>query len=126
VRSGNNVFVANFLGPTFGSGGITQYQVASDGGLVDPSPAAAPTTALNGGSNPIDVTITSDGQFVYQLAPGPNPAGAGSATWQVYPFAVGSGGSLTALTPVNDGVGGANAATHANAGEFGIATVTFK
>jgi 6-phosphogluconolactonase len=126
VRSGDNVFVANFLGPTFGLGGITQYQVASDGGIVDPSPAAVPTTAVSGGSDPIDMTVTSDGEFLYQLAPGPNPAGAGAQTWQIYPYAVGSGGSLTALTPINDGVGGASAATHANAGEFGIATVTFK
>lgn len=126
VRSGANVFVANFLGPTFGLGGITQYQVANDGGLVDPSPAAAPTTVVSGGSDPIDITVTSDGGFVYELAPGPNPAGAGAQTTQVYPYAVGSGGSLTPLTPVNDGVGGTTAATHANAGEFGIATITFK
>jgi hypothetical protein len=118
VRSGDNVFVANFLGPDFGLGAISSFKVAADGGLVDPSPASAPTTGLNGGSDPIDVAITSDGRFLYQLAPGPNLAG-GLVT-QVYPFAVGSDGSLTPLTAVNDGVGGANG------GEFGIATVTFK
>jgi 6-phosphogluconolactonase (cycloisomerase 2 family) len=126
VRSGNNVFVANFLGPTFGLGGITEYGVASDGGLVDPSPAAAQTAPVSGGSDPIDIAVTSDGEFLYELAPGPNPAGAGGQTSQIYPYAVGSSGSLTPLTPINDGVGGAIAATHANAGEFGIATVTFK
>ncbi len=118
VRSGDNVFVANFLGPDFGLGAISSFKVAPDGGLADPSPASAPTTGLNGGSDPIDVAITSDGRFLYQLAPGPNLAGA--PTTQVYPFAVDSDGSLTPLTAVNDGVGGANG------GEFGIATVTFK
>ncbi len=125
VRSGNNVYVANFLGPDFGLGAISSYQVAADGGLADPSPASAPTFGLGGGSDPIDVAITSDGKFLYQLAPGPNVGGTTTSTFQVYPFSVGSDGSLSALQPVNDGVGGANAATHANAGEFGIATVTF-
>ena len=126
VRSGSNVYVANFLGPDFGLGAISRFTVAVDGGLVDPSPASAPTTVITGSSDPIDVAVTGDGKFLYQLAPGPNPAGAGTPTTQVYPFAVGADGSLTALASVNDGVGGAAAATHANAGEFGIATVTFK
>ena len=124
VLSGDNVFVANFLGPDFGLGAISAYKVAPDGGLIDPSPASAPTTSLGGGSDPIDMAITSDGHFLYQLAPGPN-VGTTGPTFQVYPFAVGSDGSLTALPPVNDGVGGAGATTHANAGEFGIATVDF-
>jgi 6-phosphogluconolactonase (cycloisomerase 2 family) len=124
VRSGDNVFVANFLGPDFGLGAISAYKVAPDGGLIDPSPGSAPTTSLGGGSDPIDVAITNDGRFLYQLAPGPNVSGTGP-TFQVYPFAIASNGALTALPPVNDGVGGAGAATHANAGEFGIATVTF-
>jgi 6-phosphogluconolactonase len=132
VRSGNNVFVASFLGPDFGLGAISRYQVAADGGLVDPGPATAPTTPLTGGSDPIDVALTSDGRFLYQLAPGPNPGPVDPVThrlpptWQVYPFAVTADGSLKALAPVNDGVGGSSAATHSDAGEFGIATVTFK
>ncbi|HEY5628437.1 MAG TPA: hypothetical protein VIR16_02915, partial [Candidatus Limnocylindrales bacterium] len=100
VRSGNNVFVANFLGPDFGLGAISAYTVAPDGGLVDPTPAPVPTASLGGGSDPIDVAITSDGSFLYQLAPGPN-VGTTGPTFQVYPFAVGSNGSLTPLTAVN-------------------------
>lgn len=126
VRTGTHVFVANFLGPTFGAGAISRFEVGSDGALVDPSPSSAPTTRIDGGSDPIDVALTADGKFLYQLAPGPNPAGPGQPTAQVYPFAVGADGSLTALPPVNDGVGGAGSATHADAGEFGIATATFK
>jgi len=126
VRSGDNVFVANFLGPDFGLGAISSFKVAPDGALADPSPASAPTTGLNGGSDPIDMAISNDGHFLYELAPGPNLAAATAPTMQVYPFAVSSTGSLTALTPVNDGVGGAGAATHFDAGEFGIATATFK
>jgi len=126
VRSGDNVFVANFLGPDFGLGAISHFTVAPDGAIADPFPGAAPTTALNGGSDPIDVAITGDGRFLYQLAPGPSLAGATAPTYQVYPFSVGSDGSLTALAPVNDGLGGSGAGTHANSGEFGIATVTFK
>lgn len=124
VRSGNHVFVANFLGPDFGLGAISSYAVAQDGGLINPAPASVPTAGLGGGSDPIDLAITNDGAYLYQLAPGPNEGGTGP-TFQVYPFAVGSNGSLTALTPVNDGVGGAGAATHSDAGEFGIATVTY-
>lgn len=131
VRSGSHVFVASFLGPDFGLGAISTFTVAADGGLVDPAPAATPTTPIAGGSDPIDVALTNDGRFLYQLAPGPNPGGKDAAgrpldTWQVYPFAVGTDGSLTALAPVNDGVGGAGAANHSDAGEFGIATVTFR
>ncbi len=124
VRGGDNVFVANFLGPDFGLGAISTYKVAPDGGLVDPTPSSAHTASLGGRSDPIDVAITNDGRFLCQLPLGRTSSTTGP-TFQVYPFAAASDGSLTALTPVNDGVGGASALTHANAGEFGIATVTY-
>jgi 6-phosphogluconolactonase len=126
VRSGDNLFVASFLGPDFGQGAISTFQIGPDGGVIDPSPALAPTVGLAGGSDPIDVALTADGRFLYQLAPGPSLNGPTAPTFQVYPFAVGPNGSLSPLQAVNDGLGGADAAAHANAGEFGIATVTFK
>jgi hypothetical protein len=125
VRSGDNVFVANFLGANFGVGAISSFRVAPDGGLLDRTPASPPPAGVGSGSDPIDVALTKDGRFLYQLAPGPNLADPTAPTFQVYPFAVAPNGSLTPLQAVNDGVGGAGAATHGNAGEFGIATVTF-
>ena len=103
VRSGDNVFVANFLGND-----VTGYSVASSGGLT---PLGGLSTPLAGGTYAIDMVTSPDGQFLYELAPG-------SAAAQVFPFAVGSTGILTPLTPENDGLG-------ANSGQQGIATVTF-
>jgi 6-phosphogluconolactonase (cycloisomerase 2 family) len=103
VRSRNNIFVANFLGND-----ISGYQVAASGSLT---PAGGVATPLAGGTFPIDMAISADGQFLYELAPG-------TATAQLFPFTVGPTGNLSPLTPVNDGLG-------ANSGQAGIATVTF-
>jgi len=106
VRSGKNVFTPNFLGNN-----ISSYEVTSKGLLtltaaeavrIDVGPAP--------GQSPIDVAITADGRFLYQLA-------TGSA--QVWPIAVSSSGALTALTPVADG-------RPPHSGQAGIATVDFE
>jgi 6-phosphogluconolactonase len=101
VRSGNNVYVANYLGSD-----ITGYQVTADGRL---NLMPIPVTSLGAGTQPIDMAISTGGQFIYQLDPG---------TAQVFPFRVGVAGNLTPLPSMSLGL-------PPNSGDAGIATVTF-
>ena len=101
VRGGNKVYVANYLGS-----GITDYQVTAQGTL---NLMANPITPLGAGTVPIDMAISGDGQFLYQLDPG---------TARVFPFQVRGTGSLTPLPSMSLGL-------PPNSGDMGIATVTF-
>jgi 6-phosphogluconolactonase (cycloisomerase 2 family) len=105
VRSGTNLYVANNVSNASNQpNAISRYVVNSKGQLANPSVAATLGTSLT------DMTITTDGRFIYQLA-------TGSA--QVWPFRVGSTGALTGLTPVADG-------QPQHSGQVGIATVDFE
>jgi hypothetical protein len=101
VRNGDRVYTANFLGDD-----ISRYQSGNGGSLQLISGVAA---SFPQSQSPIDLAITNDGQFIYQLA-------TGSA--QVLPFRVETSGALTALTPVSDG-------EQPHSGQAGIATVDF-
>jgi 6-phosphogluconolactonase (cycloisomerase 2 family) len=101
VQNGGRVYTANFLGDD-----ISSYQSGNGGSLQLISGAAA---SFPQSQSPIDLAITNDGQFIYQLA-------TGSA--QVLPFRVETSGALTALTPVPDG-------EQPHSGQAGIATVDF-
>jgi hypothetical protein len=103
VRNGDRVFTANFLNDT-----ISRYQSGFGGSLRLISGMAA-SFGQQGPQSPIDLAITNDGQFVYQLA-------TGSA--MVLPFRVERTGALTPLTPVADG-------QQPHSGQAGIATVDF-
>lgn len=105
VRSGKNVFTPNFLGNN-----ISSYRVTSKGQLtLTAAEAARIDVGDTPGQSPIDVAVTADGRFIYQLA-------TGSA--QVWPFAVSASGALTPLTPVADG-------RSPHSGQAGIATFDF-
>ena len=104
VRSGKHVYVANFL-----SDNISSYKVENKGQLTLTNASAA-TFGPGGMESPIDMAVTDDGRFIYQLSPG-------SAL--IRPFEVdSSSGALTALTPVPDGQAPLS-------GQAGIATVDF-
>ena len=109
VRSGNYVYVSNFVGDSIsGTDSISSYKVKSNGRLTLVNTAAA--SFGSGGESPIDSVVTSDGRFIYQLTPG-------SALLR--PFKVNTtSGALTALTPVLDGQA-------PRSGQAGIATVDF-
>jgi 6-phosphogluconolactonase len=104
VRSGKNVYAANFI-----SDRISSYTVKSKGQLTLTNGAAA-TFGPGWTESPIDMAVTDDGRFIYQLTPG---------SAHIRPFKVNSSsGALTALTPVADGL-----APHS--GQAGIVTVDF-
>lgn len=100
VQNGGRVYTANFLNDD-----ISLYQSGEGGSLQLISGVAASF----GQQSPIDLAITSDGQYVYELA-------TGSAA--VLPFRVEASGALTELTPVPDG-------EQPHSGQAGIATVDF-
>ena len=104
VRSGSHAYVANFF-----TDNISSYEVDSDG-QVTLSESEAATFGPGQTQEAIDMAVTDDGRFVYQLTPG-------SAT--IRPFEVDpTSGELTALTPVADGL-------NPHSGQAGIATVDF-
>ncbi|MGH7194626.1 MAG: lactonase family protein [Candidatus Saccharimonadales bacterium] len=100
VQNDDRVYTANFLNDD-----ISFYQSGARGSLQLISGGAASF----GQQSPIDLAITNDGSFIYELA-------TGSAT--VLPFRVETSGALTALTPVSDG-------EQPHSGQAGIATVDF-
>lgn len=104
VQSNNRVYTANFLNDD-----ISLYQSGAGGSLQLISGAAVSFGQKGSPQSPIDLAITNDGRFIYQLA-------TGSAT--VLPFRVETSGALTALTPVSDG-------EQPHSGQAGIATVDF-
>jgi 6-phosphogluconolactonase len=105
VRSRANLYVANNLSNASDQpNSITRYVVNSKGQLA-PNPAVAAPI----GSSLTDMTITTNGRFIYQLAPG---------SAQVWPFSVGSTGALTGLGSVADG-------QPEHSGQAGIATIDF-
>ena len=104
VRSGKFFFVANYFGDN-----VSSYSVTSKGELtVSPTPAASFGPGFTQAT--IDMAVTPNGRFAYQLT-------AGSAL--IRPFAVSSTGTLTELTPISDGK-----APHS--GQMGIATIDFQ
>lgn len=106
VRSGTNVYVANNVSNASNQPNVISRYVVNSKGQLAPNPTVAATL----GTSLTDITITTDGGFIYQLA-------TGSA--QVWPFHVGSTGALTGLTPVSDG-------QPQHSGQVGIATVDFE
>jgi 6-phosphogluconolactonase (cycloisomerase 2 family) len=114
VTSGPYAFVTNYLGDS-----ISSYDISNRGVVSLLDPLAAPFGTLWGdpptipGSvaqeeTPLDLTVTADGQFLYQLAPGSS---------LIRPFAVDAhSGALAPLAPIADGV-------PANSGQSGIATL---
>jgi hypothetical protein len=103
VRNGDRAYTANFLNDS-----ISSYQTGPGGSLHLIAGAAA-SFGQQGSQSPIDLAITNDGQFIYQLATG---------TAKVLPFRVETSGALTALTPVSDG-------QQPHSGQAGIAVVDF-
>jgi 6-phosphogluconolactonase len=103
VRSGKHAFVTNFL-----SDSISSYKVKKNGTLKLKDDQAAVFGPGNT-EEPIDLAVTDDGRYIYQLTPG---------SAMIRPYEVGEGGALTALTPVADGLA-------AHSGQAGIATVDF-
>jgi 6-phosphogluconolactonase (cycloisomerase 2 family) len=102
--SGHNVYTANYL-----SNDLSSYTVDRTGSLSLNNPTAGGATS---GTlvTPIDMTLSSDGQFVYQISPG---------NGTVVPFAItNSTGAITQLPAVSDGLG-------AGTGQQGIAAVDF-
>jgi len=104
VVSGNNVYVTNFL-----SDSLSSFEVTKKGVLTLTNTTAA-SFGPGGTESPIDMAITADGRFIYQLSPG-------SAT--IRPFEVDDAtGALTPLPVVSDGL-------DAHSGQSGIATFDF-
>jgi 6-phosphogluconolactonase (cycloisomerase 2 family) len=106
VRTDDKAFVANYVGDaqTF-NGSISSLSVTKDGRLSLNNP---PAVSLGAGAFPVDLAVTNDGKFLYQLTPG---LGA------IRPFAVNTdSGALTPLTAL---------AGVLSAGWIGIATADF-
>jgi len=106
VRTDDKAFVANYVGdPQTFNGSISSLSVTKDGRLSLNNP---PAVSLGAGAFPVDLAVTNDGKFLYQLVPG---SGA------IAPFAISSdSGALTPLTPLTDVL---------SAGWVGIATADF-
>ena len=89
--SGQNVYTTNYL-----TNDVTSYTVSRKGALALNAPVAggAQTGTL---VTPIDQALSPDGSYLYQLSPG---------NGMVVPFAISnSGGNLTQLSSVSDGLG---------------------
>ena len=86
---GGSAYVTNAGQPVTGGGSVSQYDVATDGGLSFKRPAS-----VQAGNNPAGIGINPDGASVYVADQGaPNVPGA------IHQFNVGSDGTLSPKNP---------------------------
>jgi hypothetical protein len=84
-NNGKYAYTANYT-----SGNVSSYSIGSNGGLrlLDPTAGSTDMPPKKQGSTPIDIRVTDDGQFLYDVLPGSGKV----AGWRIN-----NNGSLTKL-----------------------------
>jgi 6-phosphogluconolactonase (cycloisomerase 2 family) len=88
VANGNYAYTANG-----GSGTISRYGVAADGALTLLDTPGVPAATLGATSHPLDLAVSSDGRFLYNLTDGLH---------RVSVFRIAADGSLSSIESIGD------------------------